>query len=104
MEKDIDVRIHNRRIELGLTIRELAKKVGVSHASVSRWETGVTDQLRLEHIGKLADALYVSPLYLLGLTEEKPNVIIERLCNRIRKMNDNDLQKLEQMIDLMFKK
>lgn len=32
--------IKNRRTELGLTIDELASKVGVSGATVSRWESG----------------------------------------------------------------
>ena len=39
--KDI---IKQKRLECGYTMKELAEKVGVSEATVSRWESGILQQ------------------------------------------------------------
>ena len=96
-------KIYARRMELGLSLRELSNIIGVSKSTISRWETGNIEHLRVEHIEALANALYVSPLYLIGVSNDKPNIIAERICNRIKKMSIPQLEKLESMIDLMFK-
>ena len=57
--------IAKRREQLGLSQEELAKKVGVSKASISRWESGDISNMRRDRISKLAEALRVSPLSLL---------------------------------------
>ena len=54
-----------RREQLGLTQEELAQRVGVTKASISRWESGDISNMRRDRIQKLADALCVSPLSLL---------------------------------------
>lgn len=54
-----------RREQIGMTQEELAKAVGVSKASISRWESGDISNMRRDRIQKLADALHVSPLELL---------------------------------------
>lgn len=100
----IGEKIYYRRKELGLTIRELAQSVNVSHTTISRWESGIIENLQADKIEALASALHVSPLYLLGIVKETPSALSERVCNKIKKLNNNDLIKLEQMIDLMFKK
>lgn len=66
--------IAKRREEIGMTQDELAKIVGVSKASISRWESGDITNMRRDRIQKLANALNVSPLSLLeeetkGLTD-----------------------------------
>ena len=97
-------RIHNRRIELALSLRELAEIIGVSKSTISRWETGNTEHLRVEHIESLANALHVSPLYIIGVSNDKPSIIAERICNQVKKMGVSDLEKLEAMMNVLFKK
>lgn len=58
--------IRTLRIEKGLTLDEVAKKIGVSNATVSRWETGEIKNIGRDKIGPLADALGTSTEYLLG--------------------------------------
>ena len=55
-----------KREELGLTLEEIGKIVGVSKTTVQRWESGEIKNLRRDKIGKLANALGVSPSLLLG--------------------------------------
>ena len=55
-----------RRRELGLTLAQIADHVGVTEATVQRWESGNIKQLRQENIVRLAGILKVSPAVLMG--------------------------------------
>ena len=69
---DINEKIKSRRIELGLTMLEVAKKVGVSEATVSRWESGDIANMRRDKIVLLANALQVPASFIMDLDEEIP--------------------------------
>lgn len=53
----------------GLTLIELAKKVGVSAGTISRWESGEIANMRRDKIALLAKALEVKPTDLLNLPD-----------------------------------
>ena len=55
------------RLLAKLTQKELAAKVGVSHAAISFWENGVNIP-NVEDCWKMADALHVSIDELIGRT------------------------------------
>ena len=55
-----------KRKELGLTLAQIAEKIGVTEATVQRWESGNIKSLRHERIAKLADILGVTPSVLMG--------------------------------------
>ena len=59
-------RIKARRERLGWSQERLAKKIGVTRAAVSYWETGTTKSLTGENLFKVAHALEVEPGWLLG--------------------------------------
>lgn len=61
--KDI---IRNRRLELSLTMKEVAERVGVSEATVSRWESGDIENMRRDKIAALAKALQMPPAVIMG--------------------------------------
>ena len=61
--KDI---LRNRRIELDLTMKQVADAVGVSEATVSRWESGDIDNMRRDKIAALAKALSLDPRVIMG--------------------------------------
>lgn len=67
---DMNTIIKNRRSELGLSLEDVARRVGVNRATVQRWETGVIQNLGRDKIAALAAALHVTPEYLLGWTDE----------------------------------
>ena len=49
----IRMALKNRRIEKGLTMKEVASKVGVSEGTISRWESGNIENMRRDKISKL---------------------------------------------------
>ena len=57
--------ISNKRKELGLTLEEVANKVGVSKSTVKKWESGYIKNMRRDNMALLADALHISPMDLL---------------------------------------
>jgi len=67
----IGERIKNKRIELGLTQDELARRLGYKNrASVNQYENERT--MSLDTVEKFAKALGVSPSYLMGWEEKFP--------------------------------
>ena len=71
--------LSNRRRELGLTLGDVAKHVGVSTGTVSRWESGEIDNMRRDRIAALAQILQVSPLFVMGLEEESHGELPENI-------------------------
>lgn len=61
--------LKQRRKELDLTLAEIGKRVGVSEATVQRWESGNIKNLRHDRIGRLAEVLQVNPAVLMGWDE-----------------------------------
>lgn len=58
--------IKSQRIRCGLTLEELAQKVGVSRQTIQRYESGVISNIPSDNIEKIADALDTTPSYLMG--------------------------------------
>lgn len=67
-------KIKIRRHELGMTLEDVARVVGVGKSTVRKWETGYIENMRRDKIAKLAEALHTTPAYLMGWEEsaEKP--------------------------------
>ena len=71
----INIKLKERRKELGLTMLEVAKKVGVSEATVSRWESGDIANMRRDKIVLLAKALNVHPDFIMDEKTKGDTVI-----------------------------
>lgn len=63
--------LKKRRLELGLTMLEVAKAIGVSEATISRYESGNIKNMRRDRIEKYANILKVNPAVLLGVNEDE---------------------------------
>ena len=68
--KDI---IKQNRLRLGLTMKELADKVGVSEATISRWESGEIANMKQSGISALAKVLGISPSIIMGWEDSDPS-------------------------------
>lgn len=72
MANDMGKKLRELRDARGLTQREVANAVGVTEATVSRWESGHINNMRRDKIESLAKVLQVSPLVIMGRDDESP--------------------------------
>lgn len=75
---DFKSKLKKRRKELGLTLKEVAKAVGVSEGTVSRWESGNIANMGRDKIYSLSKVLALSPTEIMGFedaAEEQPEKI-----------------------------
>ena len=98
----IGERIYYKRTELGMTMEELGQKTGVQKSAVNKWEKGYVENIKSGTIAKIATALDVSPLWLLGLEEEQQKQDEEegRLLSLFRSMNDRGRAYLLQTAEI----
>lgn len=68
---DIKDIIKKRREELDITQKDIADAVGVSEATVSRWESGNIGDMKRSRIAALAKVLKISPNVLMGWKDEE---------------------------------
>lgn len=66
----INERIKKRRMELGLSLEDVAKIVGVNKSTIYKYENGISEKLPTQVLTQLSVALRCSPTYLLGLEDE----------------------------------
>lgn len=69
-----------RRQQLGLTLEEVGKAVGVTKSTVRKWETGAIANMRRDKIQKLSEILQISPTIFTGLSgpqEDKGHLLKE---------------------------
>lgn len=62
-------RIKQRRLEIGLTVDQLAAKIGKNRATVYRYESSDIEKFPIDVLSPLADALRTTPAYLMGWDE-----------------------------------
>ncbi|WPC08786.1 helix-turn-helix transcriptional regulator [Globicatella sp. PHS-GS-PNBC-21-1553] len=81
----------------GMTLKELGQKIGKTEATVQRYESGDIKNIKNDVIEMIADALDVSPAYLMGWTDKEP---IDENTKRIAAHIDNNVTE-EQMKDII---
>lgn len=77
---DVGQLIKDRRLAKGMTQEELADLVGVKKSAVAKWENGRVSEIKRSNLKKLADALEVSPVQLLGDIEKRPASVAQELA------------------------
>lgn len=107
----IGKRIKERRLSLGMTVDELAKKLGKNRATVYRYESDAIKEMPLSVLVPLADALYTTPAYLIGIypvaedrEEFRRASQLQRAISVFNKLNevgqDEALNRLQEMTSL----
>lgn len=90
---DVGKRIKERRIELNISVDELAKRLNKNRTTVYRYEKGDIENLPMDILGPLAKALNTTPAYLMGW-DNKPNSTINTITDYY-KLSTEDLTKGE---------
>ena len=67
---DIGKRIRNRRVELEYSAEDLAAMVGLSPATIYRYENGGIKKVSTNKVNPIAVALKTSAAYLMGWTDD----------------------------------
>ena len=62
--------IKRKRLEKGLTLETVAKKVGVGKSTVSKWERGAIQNMKKDKLDALSLILDIDPLVFIYGTEE----------------------------------
>lgn len=70
----LNQRIKKKRLALDLTLAEVAELLGVKEATVQRYESGEIKNIKHETIGRLAEILQCSPMYLLGWEDTRSSL------------------------------
>lgn len=65
-------RMKNRRKEIGLSAERIAEILGVSPATIYRYENGGIEKVPGDRLGPIASALQTTPAYLMGW-EDSPS-------------------------------
>lgn len=112
--------LKNKRKEVGLTQKQIADMVGVSEATVSRWESGDIANMRRDRIALLASALRTTPGFVMTgkENEEQPTTTKDdellnalqsdptklMLARWICRLNEEQLQMVEGILQAVIGK
>lgn len=69
----IGERIRSRRLDLDMTLEDVANLVGVTRATIQKYENSIIATIPYDRIIALAKALRVSPTWLMGWSEGENN-------------------------------
>lgn len=75
---NIGQRMRDRRIELNINPKDIARKIGKSVSTYYRYETGEIEKLTISKMCEIAEFLHVSPVYLLLGSESEAKLVSKR--------------------------
>jgi repressor LexA len=73
MNTTLGERMKRIREEKNLTLEEIGQKVGLTKATLSRYESGEIGNIPLGRVQDIANMLNVSPEWLIGWSDERYN-------------------------------
>ncbi len=95
-------RIKERRLTLGMTLMEVANRLGVKEATMQRYESGEIKNIKHETIVKLAEIFHCSPAYLMGWEESQPVPTIAAHKEDNENWTKEELSKIEEYKQLLL--
>lgn len=96
--KLVGKRIREARIAAGMSMKELAQRIGVNQSSITRYEKGEFNRVGMDVILKIGEVLEVDPQYLIDYQD--PNATLTKRDERdIAKDLESIMQKLTNSED-----
>lgn len=74
-----------RRKEIGLSAERVAELLGVSPATIYRYENGDIEKVPGSRLEPIATALQTTPSALMGWTDKHSKAIADQLCGKVEK-------------------
>lgn len=108
---EIHERIRKRRIELELSMRDVAAALGVSPSTVSRYESSEIQNMGIDKIEALSKVLRCTPAYLMGWEDEivsdtplSPEKILIQIFNELNSSGQQKLlERAQELLELGYK-
>lgn len=86
----IGLRMKERRKELKISADELAKKLGKDRSTIYRYEKGDIENLPLDILEPIAEALETTPAHLMGWDQEQIDALTEIENDRISYVTETE--------------
>lgn len=74
-------RIKDRRKSIGMSAEMVAEAIGISPATVYRYESSDISAMGIDKLGPIADALHTSPAYLMGWVDDPNPKIFDAIAD-----------------------
>ena len=111
--KTVGDRIREKRIELGLSQEEVAKRMGLSgRSSVTRLEK--SEDITLKNVKRIADALGCSYSYIMGWEDEEISAKVAAdllddpemvgYVSKLMRLDEKSKKQIYSLIDLLLTK
>lgn len=81
--------IYRRRIELGLTLEDVAQAVGVGRSTVRKWENGMIKNMGRDKIAALAAVLHLNPVDFVPNDTPETDAISKQDLDRLEDLHQN---------------
>lgn len=103
-------RIRNRRLELGLSVDDLANLLQKNRATVYRYESNYIKSYSPDVMESLAKALQTTPAYFYGydetdqlpVSDQPKNEDIRLLINGLNRLSPEQIAQAKNMMKIMF--
>lgn len=90
-------RIKARRKELRISATVLAERIGLSKATIHRYENGDIKNIKMPVLEAMAEVLSVNPLWLVGKSSVRDGKTSYDVCNELDKLL-RDLLMFENLV------
>jgi len=95
-------RVHALRLAKNMTLSDLSRLVGVSEATLNRYETGNIKNPKQERVSALAQALGVTEVALMGWDEEQLDVDVRLLAHDLQQLPPEKRKKAVSILQMLI--
>lgn len=91
-------RLKLRRKEIGFSAEKVADQLGVSPATIYRYEKGDIEKIPVDSLAELAKILQTTPAYLMGWESQADQAEINDLLAQIQASEEKEQSRIAEMI------
>lgn len=91
-------RLKLRRKEIGFSAEKVADQLGVSPATIYRYEKGDIEKVPVDSLAELAKILQTTPAYLMGWESQADQAEINDLLAQIQASEEKEQSRIAEMI------
>lgn len=105
--------IKRLRLESGLTLLEVANRLGVKEATVQRYESGAIKNLKYDTIIALSKIFNCDPIEIMGLDDKKDTAplspkkkeLVNKFMELVSQLTEDELQEVVKSMEfILFKR